>query len=84
LTRKLSICCFHKEDNGLIYSSIRNDGMLVFRCEKCLKMWIGKVQPEDQVPEQTLIEARETAETTRKMFMLRMIKEHRRRNSEGV
>ena len=36
----------HKEDGGLVYSSIRNDGTMIHWCEKCERIWVSVETPE--------------------------------------
>ena len=39
----------HKEDGGLVYSSIRNDGKMIHWCDKCNRLWVSVEKPESEV-----------------------------------
>lgn len=39
----------HREDGGLVYSSIRNDGTMIHWCDKCNRMWVSAEKPEREV-----------------------------------
>jgi hypothetical protein len=41
----------HSEDNGVVYSSIRNDGIMIHWCTKCKRVWISKEEPHIEVLE---------------------------------
>lgn len=49
----------HKEDGGLVYSSIKNDGTMIHWCDKCNRMWVSVEKPESEVIKRKVVE-RET------------------------
>jgi SOS response regulatory protein OraA/RecX len=67
----------HKEDNGLVFCSIRNDGMIIYWCEKCGKIWLSKAQPESEIPREEQENARAATELIRKRFIVGMIKDYK-------
>jgi hypothetical protein len=46
----------HKEDGGLVYSSIRNDGTMIHWCDKCERIWVSVEKPEIEVPKMKVVE----------------------------
>lgn len=46
----------HKEDGGLVYSSIRNDGTMIHWCDKCNQMWVSAEKPESEVSKRKVVE----------------------------
>ena len=45
----------HKEDNGLVYSSIRNDGRMIHWCDKCNRIWVSVEKPESEVSKREVV-----------------------------
>jgi len=45
----------HKEDGGLVYSSIRNDGTMIHWCDKCNRMWVSAEKPESEVSKREVV-----------------------------
>ena len=41
----------HREDDGLIHASVRNDGKVLYFCSKCNRIWIGHLTPREEIPE---------------------------------
>jgi hypothetical protein len=39
----------HHEDKGIVYISIKNDGKVVYECQKCGKLWAGKLTPDHEL-----------------------------------
>ena len=39
----------NREDRGLVYSSIQNDGTVIHWCDKCEKIWISKETQESNI-----------------------------------
>ena len=44
----------HKEDGGLVYSSIRNDGTMIHWCDKCNQIWVSVEKPEIEAPKKVV------------------------------
>jgi len=59
LSRKPTSSIIHREDGGLVYSSIQNDGKIIHWCDKCGRIWISKELPEGEIPENERKEARQ-------------------------
>ena len=45
----------HKEDGGLVYSSIRNDGTMIHWCDKCNRIWVSVEKPESEVSKREVV-----------------------------
>jgi hypothetical protein len=61
----------HKEDGGLVYSSIRNDGKMIHWCDKCNRMWVSTEKPESEISKR-LVPEREIVRSHAKLSRLDM------------
>lgn len=57
LSKKPSSSIVHREDGGLVYSSIQNDGTILHWCDKCGRIWVSREKPEGKVSSRVMTQS---------------------------
>lgn len=66
----------HHEDGGIISISIKDDGLTLYVCEKCDKIWIGKLKTKQEYLKEFNTQTKQI-QNKKSQLLLEMVKKHR-------
>lgn len=84
MNKKPDAGIIHKEDGGLVYGSIKDNGTIIYFCDKCNKMWIGKYSTENEAIKKDEKEALREVSGQKDELLLKMLQEYQTPNHKKI